>query len=593
MERTLDRLPSSLSRYCLEHDAGKYSPRDHAAWRYIMRRSQDFFREHAVSTYKEGFAQSGLKIDRIPHIDEIDRALQNFGWGAVPVVGFIPPWAFIEFQARKILPIATDMRTVEHIAYTPAPDIVHEAAGHAPILPDRDYSDYLAYYASLGTKAIYSQQDLRLYEAVRYLSDVKEKPESTAAIIAGAEERLQASVAGFTFVSEQALVARMSWWTAEYGLVGTLEKPKIYGAGLLSSVGESKLAMSPKVKKIPFSLDCIKYSYNITEPQPQLFVAESMQHLHDVLHELDATLSYRIGGVSSLEKALQCEAITTLCLDTSLSVSGRLTAYEHEGARIDFIKCSGPVQLCLEGKELTGHGIRRHGEGFSSPLGRLARFPDRPFSHLSTDQLDQAGIHLHRDVRFSYVSGFEVQGRLLHIERRQGQILWMSFGNCTVKRGGKIYFEPSWGEFDLVLGETIPSVFGGPADRDAFGEHEIIDATSTPGRETPYSEAEHELFLHYQSLYNVREQRAHATPPALAAHLQKLAENVLRESPDEWLLLLEIYELTQDHLPAALQKAAWIQALAAHIKKVQDAADATKKELIEEGLRLVSQNPEA
>ena len=60
--------------------------------------------------------------------------MSNIGWGAVPVRGFIPPWAFMEFQALGILPIACDMRNSEHLTYTPAPDIVHESAGHSPII---------------------------------------------------------------------------------------------------------------------------------------------------------------------------------------------------------------------------------------------------------------------------------------------------------------------------------------------------------------------------------------------------------------------------------------------------------------------------
>ncbi|RZA15173.1 MAG: aromatic amino acid hydroxylase, partial [Proteobacteria bacterium] len=250
MTRTIDKLPASLRSYCSEHDYSKYTARDQAAWRYIMRRSQDFFKEHAVSTYAAGFKKSGLQIDRIPHIDDIDKALQESGWGAVGVTGFIAPWAFIEFQARKILPIATDMRTVDHIAYTPAPDIVHEAAGHAPIIPDKEYSDYLAYYATLGTKALYSKEDLMVYEAVRYLSDVKENPDHKPDVIARAESRLQEVLKSTQFVSEQTLVARMSWWTAEYGLAGTLKNPKIYGAGLLSSIGESAWCMTDNVKKL-------------------------------------------------------------------------------------------------------------------------------------------------------------------------------------------------------------------------------------------------------------------------------------------------------------------------------------------------------
>ncbi|MFY7929248.1 MAG: aromatic amino acid hydroxylase [Oligoflexus sp.] len=587
MERTLDRLPSSLRRYCIEHDAARYSPRDHAAWRYIMRRAHDFFKDHAVSTYQDGFAKVGLRVDRIPHIDEIDQALQTFGWGAVPVVGFIAPWAFIEFQARKILPIATDMRTVEHIAYTPAPDIVHEAAGHAPILPDKAYSDYLAYYASLGMKAIYSQQDLRLYEAVRYLSDLKEKPESTPAIIAGAEQRLQETLRAFTSVSEQALVARMSWWTAEYGLAGSLKSPKIYGAGLLSSVAESKMAITDQVKKIPLSIDCINYSYNITEPQPQLFVAENMQHLHDVLRALEQKLAYRIGGVASLVKAVEAQAITTLVLDTDLAVSGRLVSYEHQGERIDFVKFAGPVQISRNGHQLLGHGHERHAHGFSSPLGRLAQKTNKPLAQLSDSELGEVGLVIGHTTGLKFVSGFEVNGRVLHLTRKEGRVVMISFGDCTVRRGSQVYFEPAWGEFDLVVGDSIPSVFGGPADREAFGEHEIADATTTPGREVPYTPEELKLFSHYQTLRKLREQAAakDQSHSLLASQLEELAQDVLKHAPFEWLLQLEIYELCRERLDAKQLQARWCTVLKQSLDP-QNRPEPTR-ELLDEGLRLL------
>lgn len=589
MERTLDKLPASLRRYCSEHDTSKYSPRDHAAWRYIMRRSHAFLQEHALPGYLDGFARSGLKIDRIPHIDEIDHALQAFGWGAVPVVGFIPPWAFIEFQARRILPIATDMRTVDHIAYTPAPDIVHEAAGHAPILPNARYNEYLAYYASLGAKAIYSKEDLRHYEAVRFLSDIKEKPESTPALIAKAEAQLAESTRSFTFVSEQALVARMSWWTAEYGLMGSLNNPKIYGAGLLSSVGEAKLAMSEKVKKIPFSIDCISYSYDITEPQPQLFVAESMEHLHDVLHKLDARLAYRIGGVSSLGKAQQSGAISTVCLDSGLAVSGRLTAFEHEGDRIDFIKFSGPVQISSEGSELRGQGISRHAEGFSTPLGRLEAFPHKPLHQLTEQELLSLGLKKGQRCQLRFVSGFEVDGYVRELLRIKGHVALITFGDCSVRRGEQLYFDPAWGEFDMMVGERVPSVYGGPADRDAFGEHEIGAASTSPARESPYTPEELSLFLHYQTLHNLRDQQRSAPPPQheLARHLKHLSESVLKESPSEWLLQLEIFELAQEQLAPSFKAEPWYKQIKQALEQPSPGAG-ERSELIEAGLRLLA-----
>ncbi len=587
MTRTIDKLPASLRSYCSEHDYSKYTARDQAAWRYIMRRSQAFFQEHAVSTYGMGFQKSGLSIDKIPHIDDIDKALQEVGWGAVGVTGFIAPWAFIEFQARKILPIATDMRTVDHIAYTPAPDIVHEAAGHAPIIPDKEYSDYLAYYASLGTKALYSKEDLMVYEAVRYLSDIKEKPESTPEVIASAERRLQDVLKSATYVSEQTLVARMSWWTAEYGLAGSLKNPKIYGAGLLSSVGESKLAMTDKVKKIPFSIDCINYSYNITEPQPQLFVAEDMQHLTQVLHELDAKLSFRVGGRTSLQKLLECRAIGTVVMETGGSASGVLDFFEHEGDRIDFFKLSGPVQLCYKGEQIAGQGLERHGEGFSSPIGRLASKPELPMSRMDDATLKSIGLETGKVSTLKFVSGFEVKGVLKSVLRKNAELVLMTFADCTVKRGSKTYFEPAWGEFDLLVGDTVPSVYGGPADRESFGEHEISEPETTPARDTPYSEFEVKNFYRYQKLRDLRSALAKGKDPATLKNLEALGEETLSQAKDEWLLMMEVYELGREQK----LETEWMGRLKATLdsKTLVSSGDKNSdvREMVLEGLKLL------
>jgi phenylalanine-4-hydroxylase len=553
-----------------------------------MRRAMDFFPEHAVSTYVPGFKKTGLRVDRIPHVDEIDHALQEFGWGAVPVVGFIAPWAFIEFQARKILPIATDMRSVEHIAYTPAPDIVHEAAGHSPIIPDKDYSDYLAYYASLGTKAIYSKQDLMLYEAVRYLSDIKEKPESTQAVIDGAEQRLQQALKAFTYTSEQALVARMSWWTAEYGLAGSLENPKIYGAGLLSSVGESKHAMTPKVKKIRLSIDCIKYSYNITEPQPQLFVADSMQHLMDVLHELDAMLAYRIGGIEALKRGQEGGAVCTVLLNTEIGITGRLIEFEHTGDRVDFIKFSGPVQISYEGKEIPGQGTARHAHGFSSPIGRLAGHSDRALATMNDQELRELGLVPQQNCSLRFASGFEVSGRVLRLHREQSRLVLVTFSDCTVRKNGKLYFDPAWGEFDMVVGDSVPSVYGGPADRENYGEQEITPASTTPARTTPYTADELDGIACYQKLRTLRDSMSqpHGDKKAGLQELESLASKITQQHPNEWLLQLEVYELAREHLGERGLASNWVRDLAQRLEPSQQANDDTR-ELLAEGLKLI------
>ncbi len=526
MPRTVDQLPQFLRQYCIEHDTSRYSHRDHAAWRYIMRRALPFFREHAVAGYEQGLAKTGLSIDRIPHIDEIDQKLQTFGWGAVPVCGFIPPWAFLEFQARQILPIATDMRQVEHIAYTPAPDIVHEAAGHAPILPDTDYNRYLSYYASLGTKAIYSRDDLDLYEAIRVLSDTKEKPESRPEDITQAERALEEAKRRCTYVSEATKVGRMSWWTAEYGLAGNLQQPKIYGAGLLSSVGESKLAMTDQVQKIPLSIDCTNYGYDITEPQPQLFVAQDMQHLHDVLHELDASLSYRIGGIRSLQLAKESRAVTTTVLDSHLAISGRLVDFRCDRhGELSFIKYAGPCQLSVNEQQLPDHGIERHPSGYSSPLGRWSLDPSRAPQHFSRIDIERKfGLRCGQRVKLRYTSGIELTGILVRILDHQGQMQLMTFKDCLLRHGDERLFDPSWGEFDLALGESVPSVYGGPADRELFGEQEIEQTKSTPGRDSPYTRSELELFELYGKLRWLRNNGANG---GTQQELAKLVQTVL------------------------------------------------------------------
>lgn len=581
MVRTLDKLPPYLRVYCTEHDTGKYTPRDHAAWRYIMKRALPFFRQHALPGYEEGLQQTGLTVDAIPCIDSIDRHLQKIGWGAVPVVGFIPPWAFLEFQARAILPIATDMRTVDHIAYTPAPDIVHEAAGHAPILPNKEYRDYLQHYAQLGTKAIYSRFDTALYEAIRRLSDIKEKPESRLEDIEAAEAGLEKAIQAFTYVSEQSLVARMSWWTAEYGLLGTPENFKIFGAGLLSSVGESKNLLGPNVKKIPLSLDCIHYSYNITKPQPQLFVARSMQHLSDVIMELDKTLAYRIGGMSSVKKALECEAVSTTLLDSGVGVSGRMTAFEAEGERVDFIKFDGPVQLSRDDEELDDQGIERHPAGFSSPIGRWAQRPDQDPSRFNEGDLRDLGLSIGQAGTIRFVSGFEVHGVLTRVERHEGRIHYMTFEEATVQRQGRRYFEPAWGPFDMVVGCNVVSVHGGPADRASYGEHELAETSTVPGRESPYSPREIALFELYSQ---IRQLRSHKSPTSAdISALEILCQKCLTTYPDEWLLQLEIMDLAINSMKLAPTQHVWLMSVQTSLMRREHSPDI--KELIAEGNR--------
>ncbi len=168
--------PKHLLQFAVDQRYDDYTPVDHAVWRFIMRQNIFFLREYAHKVYFQGLLNTGISFDRIPRIQEMNDILSKIEWGAVAVDGFIPPAAFMEFQAYKVLVIACDMRQIHHIEYTPAPDIVHEAAGHAPIIVDREYSKYLQRFGEVGAKAMSSKKDFELYQAIRHLSILKERP---------------------------------------------------------------------------------------------------------------------------------------------------------------------------------------------------------------------------------------------------------------------------------------------------------------------------------------------------------------------------------------------------------------------------------
>lgn len=542
---SVESLPNYLRRYCTTQDYDKYTSRDHAAWRYIMRQSREFFRDNAVPSYLDGLRKTGIPIDRIPRISEMDRALQEFGWGAVPVCGFIPPIAFLDLQSRGILPIATDMRTIDHIAYTPAPDIVHEAAGHAPIIANKSYREYLRKYAKVAEKTIMSSEDLAVYEAIRVLSDIKENPDTKPGQIVDAQKALDFAVKNVSYVSEATKVARMAWWTVEYGLVGDLKAPKIYGAGLLSSVGESQACLQAKVRKVPLTVKCVDVSYDITEPQPQLFVAQDMDQLTDVLTDLEDHFSFKIGGVYGLEEARLAKTVNTVQLDTGLQISGKLVAYEAamfgDRGEPHFIKFEGPSQICREGRELEGQGRARHAHGFSTPLGRWVVAKNKSPSGLSDSELASIGIRKGQRATIDFANGFRVEGVVQNIVRHDKKILYITWLDCTVKRGDHVYFEPAWGEFDMPVGEAVVSVFGGPADRGAYGEYDMGGVSTQPGRQSPFTDEEKQIFSCYSKIRDSRQ----ILSSGGSSSLDSVVQEVLSKHSNEWLLALELLEMSK------------------------------------------------
>ena len=185
------KLPIYLHEFIVKQPYEEYTAQDHAIWRYVMRLNLNYLPKVAHHYYLDGIERTGITIDRIPEMGGMNRILKDIGWAAVSVDGFIPPNAFMEFQAYNVLVIASDIRNIDQIAYTPAPDIIHEAAGHAPIIGNPEYAEYLRRFGEIGSKAISSPKDYEIYEAVRKVSILKEDPEADQESIENALMELQ------------------------------------------------------------------------------------------------------------------------------------------------------------------------------------------------------------------------------------------------------------------------------------------------------------------------------------------------------------------------------------------------------------------
>jgi phenylalanine-4-hydroxylase len=531
------KLPKHLRKYIVDQCYERYTPVDHAVWRYVMRQNYSYLKDVAYYPYIPGLKKAGLTIEKIPSLQEINDSLAEIGWGAVTVDGFIPPAAFMEYQAYKVLVIAADIRQLEHIEYTSAPDIIHESAGHAPIISDEKYNQYLSYLGTLGTRALFSSADYALYEAIRHLSILKEMPHADPAEIAEAEAKVLYQQQNLGTPSEMALLSRLQWWTVEYGLIGNLQNPKIYGAGLLSSIGESVSCMKPSVKKIEYTIDAINYSYDITQQQPQLFVTPTFQNLIDVLQTFESNMAFRKGGAESLQKAIECKNICTAVLSSGLQISGVFTElFQDQSGKLQYFRTAGGTALAVDDQQLPSHDTTYHSDGFGSPLGKL-KDANKFLEDFTEKDLIQFSIRNNEAVTLEFEHGILVEGILTQSLFSNGKLVLLSFRNCTVQDvNGNRYFEPHWGNYDMAVGQSIVSVFNGVADKSQIADQLYVSNQRTT--QQPYTEED----LQYHSLIKqIRDIREKRLPEII---LPEVWQQLSTQCKQDWLGTMEILELT-------------------------------------------------
>ena len=534
----IDRLPKHLKQFIKPQNYKDYSPIDQAVWRYVMKRLVSYLKDVAHDSYLLGLQQTGIGMDSIPSMYGMNRILKEIGWAAVAVDGFIPPNAFMEFQAYKVLVIASDIRQLEHIEYTPAPDIIHESAGHAPIIANPDYAEYLRRLGAIGAKAILSKHDIEMYEAIRTLSILKEARGTPQPEIDKAEQKILHLQNEKVELSEMSKIKNLQWWTVEYGLIGELHDPKIYGAGLLSSIGESKLCFDDNVKKLPFTIDAIYQDFDVTKPQPQLYVTPDFSYLMQVLEEFSNSLSVRNGGSKGLQKLIDSQMVGTIELSTGLQVSGKFTqAILNEDKQVVYFKTEGPSALAFRDKELIGHGIVNHQDGFSSPLGKLKNI-NLAIENMGPVDLKAYNFYDGKWLSFEFESGIKVEGmNVTGIRNIKGKLMLIQLKDCTVAYKGDILFSPEYGLYDMVVGKDIISAYAGPADNNSFPK--LYDVSKSKTVKIEQTKETQDLEQLYMDVRRLRED------PSAGDTETEIVNRILRTASNEWLLLLELYEISQ------------------------------------------------
>ncbi|TCI44337.1 MULTISPECIES: aromatic amino acid hydroxylase [unclassified Exiguobacterium] len=407
-------LTQSIPRHLAPHISpqfyNEYTPTDHAVWRFVLRLNLHTLEGKAHPFYIEGLKKTGMGPERLPDVEKMTTEMRAAGWSTVAVDGLIPGVAFFDFQGNGMLPVATDIRKVENILYSPAPDIIHEAAGHAPMLMDPEFSKIVKRFGQLGAKAFMNREEHASFAALKRLTIVKENANSTEADVKAALEALHEAKAQVTGFSEAQQVARIFWWTVEFGLIGDIERPLIYGAGLLSSVGESRHCLTDAVTKHPFNLEhALETKQDVTNMQSELFVIPDFEALTDALDELESRMAVHTGGIASLEKALASGSQSTIRLEDGTDRVGTVRHVTNTG-RVALVQWGDCVKVDHgQLRNLSNHGLLVLDGPIQEALAEADVRLDGRIVSETTDEITLEDVSVHIDGKQIELATLEVR----------------------------------------------------------------------------------------------------------------------------------------------------------------------------------------
>jgi phenylalanine-4-hydroxylase len=238
------------SDWTVPQQLDRYSDEDHAVWRLLVGRQSALAQRHACEEFLQGLQALGIG-DAIPDFDAVNARLERLtGWCIVGVPGLIPDAVFYDHLAHRRFPVTVWIRARAELDYLVEPDLFHDFFGHVPLLSNPVFADYMQLYGQRGVEA-------------------------------GAKIDL---------------LARLYWYTVEFGLIRTSKGLKVYGAGILSSAAEVKHAIESKdVERLPFEATTVmRRPYEIDKLQNTYFVLDDFRQLFEAARTR-VTLSSRAG----------------------------------------------------------------------------------------------------------------------------------------------------------------------------------------------------------------------------------------------------------------------------------------------------------
>lgn len=270
-------------RLYIEQPYELYSEENHETWRQLFSRMVPLWERNANRHFLKGIEQLCLDPNAVPRLEDVNNFLRPLtGFSAKPVSGYVPGYLFFDCLRNRDFPTTITIRRLDKLDYLPEPDIFHDIAGHVPMHTDKAFADTLVRFGECARTAA---------EIVSAISDHDEKVRRLDSIIRA--------------------MARFFWFTIEFGLMrepsGEL---KVYGSGLLSSVGEIEYCLhSPDVQRFPIQLEWVINQYfEINHYQELLFIVNGFDHLFELVGELEVWMKDgKLNNVSGGEPVVNKE----------------------------------------------------------------------------------------------------------------------------------------------------------------------------------------------------------------------------------------------------------------------------------------------